>query len=298
MNTVIERMKSDVIKSPMVVVAGLILLATAMEGQRSRVKQETGKGNLSEAIELLERCVVPIIYVEVHQDQTHSLGGIEGTGFFVGKEGYFVTAGHVAQTVQSKAVSPSRVDSALNATPKPASVTTWGIVVPSAPSEHWLRGTESSQPVVRFNSQIIHVSEKYDLALCKTSINPLQNQYTKNFAREVEFSDSVPPSGTPLGFVGFPLSIRSPISGSGTVSAYLFVEELQNVVLLLHVTGWPGLSGSPVFTLDGKVVGVFTESGDMNSSGLSIARPLASIRALFDEAGVAFPQGASARGER
>jgi S1-C subfamily serine protease len=286
-------MKCAVIKSSMALVLLSILFATAVQGQHG-----AGQSDFSEAIELLNHCVVPIVYVEIHPDRTFSYGIIEGTGFFVGKEGYFVTAGHVAQAVQSKAVPPSSVNSSLSTLPTPASVTTWGIVVPSVPSEHWLRGAELSQLVVRFDSQIIHVSEKHDLALCKATENPLQNQGTKNFAREVEFTESVPPSGTPVAFAGFPLQIKSPISASGTVSAYLFLPQLQDLVLLLDVTAWPGSSGSPVFTSSGKVFGVLTDSGTMQSSGLSVARPVASIRALFDEAGVPFPQASSAHGER
>lgn len=227
-----------------------------------------GDGNsFVRAIEQMKRSIAPIAYG--HRDEKGKLteiGRITGTGFFVGRDGYFLTAGHVAQVIQGKI-----------RTGEERGV---GVLVPY---NSWGRGSDTGR-YRWFKLDILFVDVQNDLALCKTVNNPFEWEGTKDFVAPVTFESEVPSDGTPVAFTGFPLQSKAPISGQGSIASYQLVtgSNQGGTALVIYAVVWGGASGSPVFLPDGRVVGILTAGGPGGSPHLAMARPANLIKELLE----------------
>ena len=187
---------------------------------------------------------------------------IEGTGFFVNTDGYFVTAGHVAKAVRAV------IEKAPTKAP--------AVVIPQ---KDWGRGSETFDAVA-LQFRVVRIDEERDLALCRTTLNPFLHPETKEFVRSVALDENVPPDGTEVAFTGFPMGVTIPMSSKGILASYTEVSD-RGVVLVLQADSWPGASGSPVFVMNGQVIGLVLAHGQGRFEGGTLARPAAFIKTLL-----------------
>ncbi len=96
---------------------------------------------------------------------------------------------------------------------------------------------------------VLDIDEEGDLAMLKVEM-PLDR------VRSIELATSLPDEGEPIFVIGNPLKLEGSVS-DGIVSA---VREVPNVGRIIQITApiSHGNSGSPVFNLQGKVLGVVT----------------------------------------
>ena len=225
-----------------------------------------GKTTWIKAINKMKRSICPIVYMIQDAKGNLTYRTTEGTGFFVGKEGYFITAAHVIRNVDRNARANPR--------------TTAVVVVPRG---NWPKGDKEID-VNWFKFDLVSSDEENDLALCKTRINPFQTDETKHFVQQVIIDDTIPPDGTELTFTGFPLHNQTPISGRGTVASFQMIKgrNQRGLVLLVHAIVWPGVSGSPLYLENSRVVGLVTGLMTGRAQGITIARPARFIKALLE----------------
>ena len=218
--------------------------------------------SLVDTIERIKRSVFPLTYGRIRQEGElvpEDKLDVQGTGFLVGKEGYFVTAGHVARVMlDATNREPGRV----------------GIVM--IPKKAWGKGVEIFD-VWFLEFRVIQIDEGSDLALCRTVQNPFVRDEIKCFVRSVVLTDTIPPDGTEAGFTGFPINNKIPLSGKGTLASYQGFPG-RGVVFLLHADSWPGVSGSPLYLIDGHVIGLVTARGHKVFQGVTLARPTGFIK--------------------
>lgn len=222
-------------------------------------------------IEQIKRTTGPILYVEPGSDGTLDLQGAvrNGSGFFIGREGYFVTAAHVPLSMQQSKEDKARA----------------GIILVT--SRGWKRG-EDDPGMKGFRFEVVTIDEENDLALCKTRQNPFKQTLVKDFLESARLTETIPPDGTPVGFTGFPPESLIPFSARGILGSYQKLQgrEQSGSVLLIHGQSWFGVSGSPLYLEDGRVIGLVTGVGTERYTGMAIARPVNLIRKLLQEASV------------
>ena len=224
-----------------------------------------------EAVQKIKHSVIPIVCINlvptgVNQAEAQVLS-VEGTAFFVARDGTFVTANHVIEGTASRA----------RQIPCPQ------VAFYLPQSGGWT--TEQATFVSDF--YIFSTSEcrrdmNVDIARCKSGRVIAQ---THNMA-PVMFEDSIQADGTPIAFTGFPLQYKIPISSIGNVSGYAAPGENPGLrVLIMDKTGWPGASGSPIYLINGKVVGMLLLRGTGEGSGTAYGRPSRFIEDFLRETG-------------
>lgn len=219
-------------------------------------------GNLADqgfvgAIQQAKRYVVPIACFGQNPDTKEPyLISIEGTGFFVSADGDVVTAGHVGRNLFS--------------TPRIPSCPFPGIYVPVKGWDIWTASVDI---------RIIPIAKCFqsgdaDVAICKTAANPFTLDSIKTKPRTAELETVIPEDGTPIAFTGFPLNFVQPITSQGIVGTYRSAnEKVGPQELVVDKNAWPGASGSPVYTANGKVIGMIVQRGSNEASGLAFAIP-------------------------
>jgi len=219
------------------------------------------------SIERIKHSVAPVICrgpdTVVDTRLTPTLRSVVGTAFFTSATGEFVTAAHVIAAFKTV---PGCV---------PA------IYLPTA---GWATDTQ------RFNVRFLNVSrcllvnDAVDIAICRTDTDlSLEASRVLNIV-PVALNTLRQPDGTPLAFTGFPLQAVQPLTSRGYVAAYRRGAELTEGELVVDKTGWPGVSGGPVYIADGSVVGVVLARGVGDNAGVTIARPTSFLRQLLDQA--------------
>jgi serine protease Do len=114
------------------------------------------------------------------------------------------------------------------------------------------------------------VDEEGDLALLSIDM-PLER------TRSIEFATALPDEGEPIFVIGNPLKLEGSVS-DGIVSA---VREVPNTGRIIQITApiSHGNSGSPVFNLQGQVLGVVTIKVS-NGQNINLAIAAARVGAL------------------
>jgi V8-like Glu-specific endopeptidase len=120
-----------------------------------------------------------------------------------------------------------------------------------------------------------------DLAYCRTRQNPSQD--LNRTVATVTFERGLQVDGTAVAFTGFPLNVIQPMTARGHIAMYTSRDEL-----IVDQSAWPGVSGCPVYLVDGRVIGVLIQRGTGDGTGRSIVRTAAQIDAFLARARAAW----------
>src|SRR5579864_6879026 len=69
--------------------------------------------SLIDAIDAMKHSIVPIVYVTVQQGGSHEYDGIEGTGFFIGKDGFLLRQGTWRARFRKRQLLPTKLRKSL-----------------------------------------------------------------------------------------------------------------------------------------------------------------------------------------
>lgn len=173
--------------------------------------------------------------------------GVIGTGFLVGRDGYFITANHIVETFKASELAVDIRDQADNSS---------GI-----------------------HFDVIERDKDHDLALCKLQISrlfkkkdlkspPDRPESSFHPATSLKVASSMPIQGDEIAIMGYPLgSILTPVIQSGNIGAtnamLLAVRnpaESKGGRLIISVSGNHGNSGGPVISrTTGEVLGMISQ---------------------------------------
>lgn len=205
--------------------------------------------------------VVPVACGYVNEKGQWTIVDIEGTGFFVDRSGRFVTAAHVLV--------------ALDAVMKTKHACTPAIYIPD---NGW------GQFQKKFTFQYFNFShckklDSVDVAVCTPQENPFKSpRIGRDRLHEVAFDTQEISDGTPIAFTAFPLESTSPITSIGNVGSKAVMNDTDAwFFYVIDKTIWPGASGSPVYTGEGKVIGMSARRGEGKAEGVGYARCAAAI---------------------
>jgi len=239
--------------------AALLLCSCALTSNVVAQSFVSAAGNLKGA-------VVPVICAGQNLDGSAFLISVEGTGFFLSDDGDFVTAGHVAQGLFAVGRIP--------ACPVPA------IYVPVS---GWSDTSPNMQLRIPFIGQCWW-DPNADVAVCSLKENPFTAPTITKKPVVTVLDTAIKDSGTPIAFTGFPLTFLQPITSQGIVGVYQSPEaSIGPKVLVIDKNAWPGASGSPVYTSDGKVIGMVVQRGFSDATGLAFARTSVFIQRFLTE---------------
>lgn len=189
-----------------------------------------------------------------------------GTAFLISQEADFLTAAHVVIAMQRRD----------DPCPTPAitlAVRDWR---PDAPVEQMLW--------FPFRTADCRVDRTTDVAKCRPSGNLPSRIRDSRRALPLEFAYDIQPDGGQVGFTGFPLEERDPMTFRAHVAAYKTPSaNRQTPELILDHVSLPGFSGSPVFLADGKVIAILLRDGTPEAPGISIARPVSAFREMIGD---------------
>jgi S1-C subfamily serine protease len=217
-------------------------------------------------IERVNRSLVPILCGRFDSKGQFEVQLIDGTGFFVNDEGWFLTAAHVITDLQT--ITPQR--------PLPC------IMAIYVPQDGWQRDAAIvNTRWFKFTECKIDVA--LDLAACKPMIAPFL------WAHPLSFEEYRPPDGTPLAFSGFPLGSIEPLCSRGHVATYRnTVDEQGDREILIDKGTWPGASGSPIYSGGGRVLGILLARGTAEATGIAVGRPTNFILAFLRKNDIRF----------
>jgi S1-C subfamily serine protease len=216
-------------------------------------------------VDHLKGATVPIVCVGQNPDGTAFLIPVEGTGFFLSDDGDIVTAGHVAQGL----FAPGRIP----ACPIPA------IYIP-------IGGWDETAASVDLRVSFINRCwwSDTDIGVCNLKENPFTITAITKKPIIAVLEGSLQQEGSVVAFSGFPLTFLQPITSQGIVGAYQGVEpKVGPKVMVLDKNAWPGASGSPVYNINGKIVGMVVQRGFNDATGLAFARTSAFIERFLAE---------------
>jgi hypothetical protein len=208
-------------------------------------------------IENLKRSIAPVVCVA---DGTERPVTVDGTAFFVSEAGTFLTAGHVVQDFL-----PGH---AFAQCPRPAIYFQIG----------QSRGGGLDLAWFQFQPDACTIDEKLDLAKCKTLENLAAAQGGRFKPLPAAVETGIVQDGTPIAFTGYPLSVIAPLTSRGSVAGY-FLDGPPTLVVDRNV--WPGASGSPIYLVNGRVIGIVTARGIADAAGLTFARSGAAMEAFL-----------------
>src|SRR6266403_2459999 len=210
-------------------------------------------------IETIQMSVGPVVCLVTNAKGEMESKQVMGTGFFINRQGDFLTAGHViTQGWYQISTKKNPCIPVIYVSRIP-----WGD-----------RATDRPIQWFRFRLKNCRYNKEGDLASCRTDLNPFANEELKANIQPVAFSEEpMPPDGTPLAFTGFPLGYLIPITSKGNLATYTAVDKR----LIIDKPAWPGASGSPVYIEGGKVIGLIVRRGTNEGAGLAYARPTSVI---------------------
>ena len=211
------------------------------------------------SIDHIKSIVVPILCVKRNDDKKITSLVRFGSGFFLNREGHFITAEHVIDKARSSSTAREPCDLAIG--------------VPRTPWK--LRSQEFFLQVFEFSFRKCAVDSIVDLAVCKPDVNPfLDEQVKANLGRSVGFgSIKNYEDGTLVAFTGFPIRFTTPLTTTAHLAGYFPGDDL----FVLDTTNWGGASGSPIYDRQGRVLGILLLRSSEPSAGLTYGRPADSI---------------------
>ena len=208
----------------------------------------------------IRHAVVPVVCGYTNEQGEYVIADIEGTGFFIDREGRFVTAAHVLTGLTQFSQTKHRCSPA--------------VYIPDA---GWDRFTMHIH--IQYFNFVTCISSVSDIAVCKCIENPFTSaRITAGSVQGVTFDPSELRDGTPVAFTGFPLQYPSPITAIGIIAGRVAMADSDAFFYYaVDKPSWPGASGSPLFTEDGKVVGIILRGGRDLGAGLGYAETSAAI---------------------
>ena len=217
------------------------------------------------AVEAMKYSVTPLACIAVNGAESKLLAR-SGTAFFISAAGEFMTAAHVLLDMQ-------------NSEP-PCTVT--AVILP----RERYQPKALNEQVEWFSFKIADCVIKPDLDVAKCAlIDDLSSQkVVRDFKIvPVKFDWTIPPDATQIAFTGFPMNARDPMTFRANVSAYRPVWRNEHVVdeLVMDRGAWPGSSGSPVFTSDGRAIGILIASRTEEGTAMTTVRSASAVRALL-----------------
>jgi S1-C subfamily serine protease len=210
------------------------------------------------AVDIMKHSVAPVVCLTVGQDGTAKLDFIEGSGFFISREGEFVTARHVIAELEP---SPAR---------RPCN--TPAVYIPT--KGKWSddgRFTDIKWFAFHLNECVLS-SAAVDLARCKTQDDLSKDEGVAAPPTPVVIDGQLPPEGSDIAFSGFPLQITIPRASRATIAGYGSRDNVETTDMVIDRSTWPGASGSPVYLINGHVIGVVLARGTNEATGLAFAR--------------------------
>ena len=221
-----------------------------------------------ETIERVKNFTVPIVCGAKVADGSFKITKIIGSSFFINKQGYFLTAGHVLDNWDKINKSKGACFPAVYFPIKGG----WEILS----KVRWFRFGNCVRP------------SDADIAVCKTTANPFTIEDVNKELDIATFETcSAVKDGMPVAFTGFPLQSLRPITSIGNIASYVKINKL----IIIDKNAWPGASGSPVYLSNGRVIGVLTKRGINDGSGLAYAIASDFILKLFAKNKITFQQG-------
>lgn len=214
-----------------------------------------------DAVEYVQRGVVPIICAQAGDNNNITSAQIVGSGFFINRTGYFLTASHVLLELDA-AIKQSHCIGAIY-----------------VPKTSWKDRTVHTQ-LKFFTFTDCRYKADIDVGACVPSANPFDDPEVKDRIQTLALGNlSNHPDGSPVAFTGFPLGIVFPVTSKGEIAAFIPDENL----LLIDKSAWPGASGSPVYDPQGKVLGLLFKRGTNESEGIAAAVPVESVATFLRE---------------
>jgi S1-C subfamily serine protease len=229
------------------------LVASCFVFNLSAYSQEAAP--FTKTIEKMKQSVVPIVcFVNQKETSQPHLISVEGTGFFVSGDPRVITAGHVAKGLTSAGRIP--------ACPTPAIY---------LPFDGW---NSSSTKIEYVPITSCATGDSLDIGACDLLQDPQTINLITVKPKGSALDDSIYSDGTPVAFMGFPLSFVKPITSQGIVGAYKDPSPIFGpTALVIDKNAWPGASGSPVFESGGSIIGMVVQRGFNDASGLAFAIP-------------------------
>ena len=215
-----------------------------------------------ETIQAIFRSVVPVVCGYMDSDNKFQLVAVAGSGFFVDRNGRFVTAGHVLDDWQKISATRRSCNPAIY-----------------IPHRDWGQA-EVKKEIESFTFMACSRDTDIDVAVCNPIDNPFESsRINRESIAPVTFDTEVKPVGTPVAFTGFPLESVLPITSKGFIGGYnhLGAGDVTTVEYVLDKAAWPGASGSLVYLENGKVIGIILKAGINEGSGLAFAGRAAAI---------------------
>jgi S1-C subfamily serine protease len=185
------------------------------------------------AIDKMARASVPIACATDVEGKI-GIRNINGSGFFVNRDGDVVTAQHVVAALKG----------CIPAIYVPRSA--WSFTDETVNAK-WYRISSCDQDTA------------VDIAVCHLVANPFTDPTLHTTLETVAFDIETKPEGTPVAFTSFALNNVHPITSVGIVAGY-FWENHQRF-LLVDKGAWYGASGSALYSAVGRVVGIVLQAG-------------------------------------
>lgn len=227
-------------------VAVLFLLSLISSSVSSDVSIKT--------VETVQKSVVPFICIKLDSNRKITFRTTVGTGFFINRNGDFVTAAHVITSLKNEIAQHD----------------CFGAVY--VPKGEWKARYQIQTGSVRwFATTGCYFRTNTDLGVCRVGKNnPFVDNEVNKFIRPIALASFTKYSdGSAVAFTGFPLQSVFPITSKGYIASYDAIGQK----LIVDKAAWPGASGSPVYSPEGKAIAVIIERGDNVGAGLAYARP-------------------------
>ncbi len=189
-------------------------------------------------IDKMARASVPIACATDVQGKI-SIRNINGSGFFVNRQGDVVTAQHVVAALRG----------CIPAIYVPRSGWSFTDEIVDA---KWYRISSCDQDA------------SVNIAVCHLVANPFTDPTLHTALEVVGFDISTQPEGAPVAFTSFALNNVHPITSVGIVAGYFW--ENHRRFLLVDKGAWYGASGSALYEADGRVVGIVLQAGMCETS--------------------------------
>lgn len=93
-----------------------------------------------------------------------------------------------------------------------------------------------------------------DIAVCTLAEDPFEDSSRRTHLSARPISDALELDGTEVAITGFPPAKVQPVTIRSAILGYEKEDGMD--MIWVGAVSWPGISGSPLYTIDGTVVGV------------------------------------------